>query len=164
MENQNIGERLSQIEQKVDTYHETKGIIKLTPKNNAKTYLELESNAMRGLNEQECCEASIVLNQYSAFLQESYNKELSRVNWATSEMKRVSAPQLKQYAGKFQSYEEKCNLVIAGDEHVSELDRVRMWAQQLADRLNFMAQRVDAIAKSYLALAQSKRKSQYVER
>lgn len=148
--------RLAEVEKILDNYQNKKGIIPLKSKNEAEAYLNMQQEQMRSLQPDECYEAGIVLCQYATFLQEAYNREHSRANWAEAEIKRTVTKQMKQYNSP--SAEERKYLAIMGDEYIAKLDKLRMWAQALADRLSFMANRVDATARAYLSLAQHRRK------
>jgi hypothetical protein len=159
MNNENVSTpeaKLVEIEKILDNYQTRKGILALQSKNEAEKYLNLPQAEIRTLQVDECFEAGIILCQYATFVQEAYNRELTRANWAESEIKRTVTKQMKQYNSP--SADERRYLAIMGDEYTAKLDKLRMWAQALADRLSFMANRVDATARAYLSLAQHRRK------
>jgi hypothetical protein len=159
MNNENVSTpeaKLVEIEKILDNYQTRKGILALQSKNEAEKYLNLPQAEIRTLQADECFEAGIILCQYATFVQEAYNRELTRANWAESEIKRTVTKQMKQYNSP--SADERRYLAIMGDEYTAKLDKLRMWAQALADRLSFMANRVDATARAYLSLAQHRRK------
>jgi hypothetical protein len=149
---------LNQIQKTIQNYTASKGIYQLKVQNDVDIYMNMQKDEIRKLSYEECCEAGIILSRYAAYLQDAHNTEISRVNWATSEVLRTVAPQVKQYGDKFHSFEERKVLAMIGNDYTKEVDRIRMWAQAIADKLAFMANRVDAVAKAYLSLSQAKRR------
>lgn len=150
--------KLENVVKQIEQYITNKGILTLKIQNDVETYLNMSREEMHRLEASECSEAGIILMRYAGFLQECYNKELARLNFAEAEIRRAITPQLAQYNKAYQTYEERKSLAIAGDDYLSKLEELRMWAQAVADRLAFMSQRVDAIAKGYFNLQQTKRR------
>lgn len=150
-------DKLKQIEVILSDYMLKKGIIPFeNDKNLVWRYLEMAPAEMKTLTLEECCEAGILLNRYAAFVQQCFNLELSRVNWAEDKIKIAIAKVTQNYKGA--SYEERKAAAIKDDEYATSLLSVKRWAQAVADRLSFMSHRIEAIAKSYQYLSQTKRK------
>jgi hypothetical protein len=148
-------EELARVEKIVEDYQTKKGISSIKVKNGVDLYINMGKAELKTLSREECAEACVILTNYAAYLQEVYNKEVARANWAESEIKRILASQTKQYYAP--SHEERKAMAIKDNEYASALSKVKTWAQNVADRLSFMAHRIDAIAKAYQQLSQAKR-------
>jgi hypothetical protein len=152
--------KLDNVVKQIEVYLENKrGLTQLKVHNYVEKYINMPQEEMRRLEQSECAEAGLILTRYAGYVQECYNKELSRLNWAEAEIRRAITPELNQYNKAYQTYEERKALAIAGNEYTARLEELRTWAQTLVDRLAFMAQRIDAIARAYFNLQQSKRKN-----
>ena len=149
-------DKLANVEKVMSDYLSGKGILKLTSRNEAEIYLNMPRDQMRKLLPEECSEAAVILTQYGAFLQDCYNTELSRVNWAEAEIKRTIATEVKQYNSP--AADERRTLAINGNEYAQALDKLKTWAQAGVDKLSFMSNRVETVARAYIALAQIRRK------
>jgi hypothetical protein len=149
-------QRLESVQRQIDDYQKRIGCLPIKTKNEAEEFLNMTRAEMKQLTWEECAEAGVVLMQYATFLQEAYNKELGKASWADAEIKRKIAKSINQYKGP--SYEERKNAAIQGDEYTASLDKLHAWAQSIAERISFMANRADAVARAYMSLAQAKRK------
>jgi hypothetical protein len=149
-------QRLQNVERQIDDYQKRIGCLPIKPKNEAEEFINMTRAEMKQLTWEECAEAGVVLMQYASFLQEAYNKELGKASWAEAEIKRKIAHSINQYKGP--SYEERKNAAIQGDEYTAALDKLHAWAQSIAERISFMANRVDAVARAYMSLSQVKKK------
>jgi cytochrome c biogenesis factor len=151
-------DRLLRVESLLNEYQQRKGIIQLKVKNDVDIFINMSKEEMRRLTPEEACEAGIILTRYAAFIQDAYNIETGRIHWIDNEIRRTITQEMKQYAVRYQTFEERKQLAVMGNDYTAELDKLRMWAQATADRLSFMSNRIEMVAKAYMALAQIKRK------
>ena len=88
MEIQNTAkERLDQIDAVLDEYEGKLGIGKYSEDfhdQSVKQYMGMSRQQMEKLTIEECAEAALLLGGFSFYLQRSYNREVARVNWASS--------------------------------------------------------------------------------
>ena len=108
---------------------------------------------MEKITVEECAEAALLLGGFSFYLQRSYNREIARVNWATSNLKKMISGREDQYRGSWDS--QYCQ-AIKEDGYATKLDSIKTYAQQRADRLTYLATSVKNLSDLYINLQRSK--------
>ena len=145
-------EQLEKVDSILDEYEASLGIPKFRDDfhdDTAKSYLQLSRNEIEKLTPDQCAEAALLLASLSFHLQRSYNREIARVNWSTSLIKKTAAGREGQYSG---SWESQHYQAVKGDGYTSKLDRVRVYAQQRADRLTYLSSSVKNISDIFLSV------------
>ena len=85
-------ERLDQIDSVLDEYESNLGLSSYTGDfhdQSVKQYMGMPRQQMEKLTVEECAEAALLLGGFSFYLQRSYNREMARVNWASSNLKKM---------------------------------------------------------------------------
>lgn len=109
---------------------------------------------LRKLSAVECAESAFVLGQYAHRLQQARNREQARVTWAEQSIRRLIASKVNNYKGV--SFEERRLQAVKGDDAAQKLDAIRVKAQLRIDRVSFLADKANDLAKSLLSLKNAK--------
>lgn len=116
----------------------------------------LTRDAMEKMHPEDCVESAVILNSFSFHLQRSINRELSRVSWADSTLKKLVTPRIPNYKGSG-SYGQIFDLAILDDDYTKKVLEIKIYAQQRADRLSFLANGIKSIADDLKNLSAAKR-------
>jgi len=149
-------ERLEQIDSVLDEYEGKLGIGCYSEDfhdQSVKKYMSMPRQQMEKLTVEECAEAALLLGGFSFYLQRSYNREMARANWATSNLKKMISGRESQYSG---SWDSQYYQAIKEDAYASKLDNIKTYAQQRADRLTYLATSVKNLSDLYINLQRSK--------
>jgi hypothetical protein len=147
-------EKMQNVVKQIEKYQTKKGLLALKVKNDAEIYLNMSANEMKHLPAEECAEAGVLLMQYAMFVQETYNKEMARVNWAEDEIIKVTTPDIAKAGERYSPYEERKNIAIGLNEYTIKLQELKRMAKSSVDSLYFMSNRAESVAKAFMTLAQ----------
>ena len=157
METQNQPkERLEHVDSVLDEYEGSLGMSQYTGEfhdPSVKNYMSMPRQQMEKLTVEECAEAALLLGGFSFYLQRSYNREVTRVNWANSCIKNMLAGRESQYSG---SWDSQYNQAIKEDGYASKLKKIQVYAQQRSDRLTYLANSVKNISDLFVNLQRAK--------
>ena len=149
-------ERLDQVEAVLDEYEGKLGIGGYSEDfhdQSVKKYMSMPRQQMEKITVEECAEAALLLGGFSFYLQRSYNREVARVNWATSNLKKMISGREGQYKG---SWDSQYYQAVKEDKYATKLDNIKTYAQQRADRLTYLATSVKNLSDLYINLQRSK--------
>jgi len=121
----------------------------------ATEYMHMTRGQIEKLSPQDCASAALILNELSFHIQRAYNREMARVNWAEDTIKNLVAHEVHGYKGY--SYAERLEQAIKNNTYASKLKRIKVYAKQRSDRLNFLSSNVNNRADIFLAVQRSKR-------
>jgi thymidylate synthase len=144
--------KLGEANEILDRYEDSIGL--RVQQVDAERYLNLEQSVLSKLEPVELGEACYVLARYSLWLQKQCNRFITDMNWADSNIKVLAARAASNYTGY--SYEERKHCAIMGDEYMKKLYSVKVESQKRADRLAYLSQRVDFMAKTLNNLKETK--------
>lgn len=154
-------ERLETIDKVLDEYESSLGL----PSYNqdfhdptVKNYMEMSRDQMEKLTIEECAEAALLLGGFSFYLQRSINRETSRVKWATSTVKQMIAGRESQYSG---SWDSQFHQAVRENGVASKVEKIRIYAQQRADRLTYLASSVKNLSDLFVNLQRAKAGRRY---
>lgn len=116
-------------------------------------YLSITREQAEKLDLESCAYAALILGKFAFHLQRSYNRELARVNWASSVLKKVVSGRETQYTG---SWDSQFQQAIQGDDYTKKILRLKQYAQQRADRINFLSSSVSNMSKLFMNLQKAK--------
>ena len=157
MENPNKPkERLDQIDKVLDEYESTLGLVSYAGDfhdQSVKQYMSMPRQQMEKITVDECAEAALLLGGFSFYLQRSYNREVARVNWASSNLKRMMSGREAQYKG---SWDSQYYQAIREDGYACKLESIKTYAQQRADRLTYLASSVKNLSDLFVNLQRAK--------
>ena len=149
-------ERLGQIDSVLDEYESNLGLASYSGDfhdQSVKRYMGMPRQQMEKLTVEECAEAALLLGGLSFYLQRSYNREIARVNWASSSLKRMMSGKESQYQG---SWDSQYYQAVKQDGYACKLDSIRVYAQQRADRLTYLASSVKNLSDLFVNLQRAK--------
>lgn len=149
-------ERLDQIDKVLDEYESNLGLGSYAGDfhdQSVKQYMSMPRQQMEKLTVDECAEAALLLGGFSFYLQRSYNREIARVNWASSNLKRMMSGRELQYKG---SWDSQYYQAIREDGYALKLESIKTYAQQRADRLTYLASSVKNLSDLFVNLQRAK--------
>ena len=149
-------ERLGQIDYVLDEYESNLGLASYSGDfhdQSVKHYMGMPRQQMEKLTVEECAEAALLLGGFSFYLQRSYNREIARVNWASSSLKKMMSGKESQYQG---SWDSQYYQAVKQDGYACKLDSIRVYAQQRADRLTYLASSVKNLSDLFVNLQRAK--------
>ena len=149
-------ERLAQIDSVLDEYESNLGLASYSGDfhdQSVKHYMGMPRQQMEKLTVEECAEAALLLGGFSFYLQRSYNREIARVNWASSSLKKMMSGKESQYQG---SWDSQYYQAVKQDGYACKLDSIRVYAQQRADRLTYLASSVKNLSDLFVNLQRAK--------
>lgn len=149
-------ERLEQIDSVLDEYENNLGLPLYSSDfhdPSVKNYLNMSRQHMEKLTVEECSEAALLLGGFSFYIQRSYNREIARVNWATSSLKKMVSGRESQYGG---SWDSQYYQAVKEDGYASKLDTIKTYAQQRADRLTYLASSIKNFSDLFVNLQRAK--------
>lgn len=117
--------------------------------------LTLSPQRLKQLTATDCGEYAFMLNQYATHLQRAINREKAIHDWADDVVRRLIAKSVGNAKGYF--YDERRTLAVANSPLASQFDTVRRHAKNCMNTTEYMANRIDNMAKSLSALQSSKR-------
>lgn len=156
----NAAELLKQRDQILDEYEKSVGLpqyVKQESVDELEKYLNLDRDVIEKLDADNCASISYRLSGFGFNLQRAQNRENSRISWAKNEIKQTIAPLVNNYKGY--SYEERAAQAIKENEHASKLNSIMMYAQQRADRLNFLSRSIQNMSDILKAMMYNKGKN-----
>ena len=119
----------------------------------AKQYLQLSRDQIEKLTPEQCSEAALLLASLSFHLQRSYNREVARINWADRTLKTCIAGKEQAYKG---SWESQFNQAIKEDGYATKISNIKKYAQQRADRTNYLSSSIKNISDIFLNVQRAK--------
>jgi len=149
-------ERLAKIDSILDGYEGGLGLPNYSSDfhdQSVKKYMSMPHQSMEKLTVEQCAEAALSLGGFSFYLQRSYNREVSRVNWATSAIKSLVSGRESQYSG---SWDSQYNQAVKEDGYASKVNQIKVYAQQRADRLTYLATSVKNLSDLFVNLQRAK--------
>jgi hypothetical protein len=149
-------ERLEKIDSVLDEYESSLGLSSYSGDfhdQSVKSYMTMPRQQMEKLTVEECAEAALLLGGFSFYLQRSYNREVARVNWASASLKVMIAGREGQYSG---SWDSQYHQAVKEDTYASKLESIKVYAQQRADRLTYLASSTKNLSDLFVNLQRAK--------
>lgn len=158
------GERELKIENKVNSFIDSmldkvnslKVIVSKSPENTDKL-MNLSSEELRGMSEEECGIAATKLHQYASYIQQQYNRSLSTQKIIESYINHLISKEYDNYGDKYTKYDVKRNMILAGNSQGEQLSKLFLEAESLVDNISGLAYKISNIANSLNELQKSKR-------
>jgi hypothetical protein len=149
-------ERLEAVDRVLDEYEGSLGLPSYTADfhdPSVREYLSMPREQMEKLTVEECAEAALLLGGFSFYLQRSYNREVARVNWCASSIKTMISGRESQYSG---SWDSQYQQAVREDSYASKMNRIKVYAQQRADRITYLANSVRNFSDLFVNLQKAK--------
>jgi hypothetical protein len=153
-ENLKADEELTLSQEKLDEFEESIGLVNPVGfKPEVSQYFKMNSAALQKLSREQCGEAAYELAQYSYWVQQTLNRENSKLAWADATLKVHIGKNSKRYRNdKYISYEEVQNLVIADNSYAHSLFSLKMKAKLRIERLSQLATKIEFMSKTMQSL------------
>ncbi len=145
---------IARIDEMISEYE--KGLAVQLEKPDVSKYLNAGGDDIKRMTAEDCSTAAITITRYSAFIQQNYNREFAKVNWAKNIIMKHVAPRIMQYSAP--NAEERRSLAIQGDEFTLKVNQIQAMAQLRVDILTNLSYQIKALADKFEGAAQSKRR------
>ena len=149
-------EQLDKLDSVLDEYESSLGLPKFSYEfhdDTAKKYLQLSRDQIEKLTPEQCGEASLLLSSLAFHIQRSYNREIARINWADRTLKTTLAGREQAYKG---SWESQFNQAVNEDGYAKKIANIQRYAQQRADRINYLSSAIKNVSDIFLSVQKSK--------
>ena len=117
-------------------------------------YLYMSRNELEKLTPEDCASISYRLGQFAFHIQRSINREIARYNWAEENIKEVIADDINNYKGY--GYIEKSSQAIKHNDKASALNKIKKYAKQRSDRLQYIANSIKNLSDILLTILKTK--------
>lgn len=117
-------------------------------------YLQMTRDEIEKTTPEVCGEIAYRLAQFSFHIQRSINREISRLNWAEETIKEIIADEINNYKGY--GYIEKSLQAIKHNEKASALNKIKKYAKQRSDRLQYLANSIKHLSDIMLSIQKAK--------
>lgn len=155
-ESSTMEKRLEDLDKILDEYEVRLGISQQTLEANEQSVtnevVNMAYSQLQKLSPRDCGEKAFVLQRYALHIQRAINREQTRVRWTEENIRALITPRLTQQRGT--SFEERRLLAIREDDAAKKLDSIRVKAQLRIERLSFLTNRIDSMAKALLNIQQ----------
>lgn len=157
-ENQHpIVERMHKIDAVLDEYESSTGIGKyhdaFPESESAERYLSMSRDAVEKMDIEECAAAAYILGSLSFHVQRTINREVSRVNWAKSNIKEIICSKSSSYTGAWSNQDMQATL----DNDISrKLHEIEKYAQSRIDRLTYLSNSIKNMSDLFINLQRAK--------
>ena len=159
MENQlSIDDKILNLDKVLDDFESSTGLPLNTPKTieiEAKRLLELEPEYLSKLSAEQCGEASVVLEQFSFYLQKIMNRESSKIKWSNEAINKIIGSTILFQKGY--GFEERRIAAIRENDAATKLQNIKVKHELRAERISYLSSKIDSLSKSFIALQQTKR-------
>lgn len=118
-------------------------------------YIRMDREALRKLTQQECSEIGYILSSQSMDIQMRANKIASCMKWTKHHIDTMIASTLNNY-DKFKPYEERRLLATKDNDVAIKMLSQLSELEQKKEALEFLAQRVDNLAKYLIEVRRAK--------
>lgn len=154
----NTKEQVNEWDKVLDEYEKGLGLGTYTasvfPESELNTYFQMTRDEIEKLTPDDCIQIAYRLGQFSFHVQRSINRELARMNWAEETTKETIADELNSYKGY--GYVEKSCQAIKHNEKASALNKIKKYAKQRSDRLQYLANSIKHLSDIMLSIQKSK--------
>lgn len=118
------------------------------------SYFFMTRDELEKTTPEVCGEIAYRLGQFAFHVQRTINRELSRVNWADETIKETIADEINNYKGY--GYIEKSLQAIKHNEKAIALNKIKKYAKQRSDRLQYLANSIKHLSDIMLSIQKSK--------
>ena len=117
-------------------------------------YFQMNRNELEKTTPEMCGEISYRLAQFAFHIKRSINRELARLNWAEETIKETIADEINNYKGY--GYIEKSLQAIKHNDKASALNKIKKYAKQRSDRLQYLANGIKNLSDIMLSIQKTK--------
>lgn len=159
-----MNDRLKEFEAILDEYETKIGLGGIRFNHEVEECLTLTRSQINAMTIQECSVFGLMIAQYSAFLQMQYNRQKTRMDWATRELDLIIAKDASKYGygddKNFVKYDVVKSKVIVANEAARILSNIIKHAAARAQELEQMSTKISMIGKSIFDIKMMKVKNE----
>ena len=148
-------QRLKELDEIFTEYHRKVGLGYPSVQNEVERFINMTPTQIRKLNQEECGEASAILNQSALHIQLEIGRLTARLNWCKESIDFCVASTVEQYS-QFMSKEHKRAAAIKGDDVAMKFQQALMDTRLRLDLLSFVPQQLRSLSESFIALQRAK--------
>lgn len=156
--NKSSNEQLNYWDSILDEYEKNLGlptyINEVISEQEINQYLTMNRDHIEKLTPEDCAQISYRLAQFGFHIQRSLNRELARLNWAEESIKEAIADDINNYKGY--GYIEKSAQAIKHNDKANSLNKIKKYAKQRSDRLNYIASSVKNLSDILISIQKTK--------
>lgn len=141
-------DKIYKIDNILDEYEKKSGLSPCKPPGNEdelQKYLSMDRAELESIQQEKCAEIAYRLNQFGFYIQRLYNREKTRIIWAQQELTNTIAKSVNDY-GQFTKHDVKVALIIRENTYAANLQKIIVYAEQRAQRLEFLATSIKYLA------------------
>ena len=157
----NTKEQVNEWDKILDEYEKSIGLGTYRPdsfsEEELNSYFQMSRDELEKTTPEVCGEIAYRLGQFAFHVQRSINRELSRLNWADESIKETIAEEINNYKGY--GYIEKASQAIKNNEKASALNKIKKYAKQRSDRLQYLANSIKHLSDIMLSIQRAKVKN-----
>jgi hypothetical protein len=154
----NTKEQVESWDNILDEYENSIGLEKYRPnifeETELQNYLTMNRDMLEKLTPEDCAQIAYRLGQFSFHVQRTINREIARYNWAEETIKDVIADEVNNYKGY--GYLEKSLQAIKNNDKAIALNKIRKYAKQRSDRLQYLAGNIKNLSDILLSIQKIK--------
>lgn len=154
-----VNDRLKEYERVLDEYLTGIGVNSFTYNPEVDDILSLTKNHLRGMSPEELGENSYILAQYSAYIQKEYNRQVTRVKWARTDLERIVSALFSEYKTKdeFVKHEVVVGRIMKDNTVAKKLGSIVKFAEGRMSELQGLSQSVNVMSNTLIELQRTKR-------
>lgn len=155
-----VEDRAIDLDAKLDEYEASIGLPAFSfaqQDEDAKSIMQMSRSQIRKMTATECGESAFILNRFSSNVQRALNREQQMMEWCEENIHRIIAKTVADVKGY--KYEERRPLAILSDDVAVKFDKLRVAAKSRVNRLKFLSNSIQNMARSLDQLQMSKRGS-----
>lgn len=154
----NTKEQVGEWDKILDEYEQSLGLGSYRsdafPEGELNQYLTMSRDELEKTTPEVCGEMAYRLGQFAFHVQRSINREVSRMNWADESIKETISEEINTYKGY--GYVEKAYQAIKNNDKASALQKIKKYAKQRSDRLQYLANSIKHLSDILLSIQKSK--------
>jgi hypothetical protein len=154
----NTKEQVSEWDRILDEYENSIGLGTYKSDSFSETelnnYFTMTRDELEKTTPEVCGEIAYRLGQFAFHVQRSLNREFSRLNWADESIKDIIADEINNYKGY--GYIEKSLQAIKHNDKASALNKIKKYAKQRSDRLQYLANNIKHLSDIMLSIQKTK--------
>jgi hypothetical protein len=143
-----VDDRWQQFQSAIDQYIQSLGLHHIRYNKEVEPLLSLDREQLFGMSAKDLAESAYILAQYSSCLQVELNKHNIQLNWARHNMRIRFGREASNYGTKYNTYEERKDMMLSGDSACIELNKMILEAISRVKQLEFLSGKVDTIRKT----------------
>ena len=151
-------QKLAKYEEILKEYTEKIGISSVALNTEVISLLSLNSSDMESMAAEDCGIGAYILSQYALYLQQEYNRNKVRRDWADKEINLLLANNYSNYGDQYTKWDAKKNMLIAADQHANALHQIIKHAETRISELQDTSSRISTMARYLESLQQTKRR------